>query len=70
MTEEEKIKIAAEILRDHLQDVEYSLVYERENLADESEDTWKEIHNLVNSAQIFVTWPEKDYEYQVAGAPD
>jgi len=70
MTEEEKRDHAARILGLHVQDVEYSMIYEDDELAEESEEVQQEIHDLVNSAQIFVTWPSSNSEYQIAGAED
>lgn len=67
MTEEEMRDHAARLLGEHQQNLEYSLVYEDDELQDESEETQLAIHGLMNSAQIFVTWSDSDSEYQVAG---
>ncbi len=70
MTEEEKRDHAARILELRVQDIEYSMVYEDEELSKESKEVQIEIHGLLNSAQIFVTWPASNSEYQIAGAED
>lgn len=69
MTPAELQEHAARILGQAVTDVEYSNVYEDDELSEVSEADQRTIHNLVNSAQIFVTWPTADTEYQVAG-PD
>ena len=70
MTPAELQEHAARILGQVVSDVEYSYVYEDDELAEASEDDQRAVHDLVNSAQIFVTWPQADTEFQVAGPDD
>lgn len=70
MTPAELQEHAARILGQVVADVDYSYVYEDDELVEASEDDQRAVHELLNSAQIFVTWPHADTEFQVAGPDD
>lgn len=54
MTQDEIEQHAERIADTHLQDCEYSIVYEDEELEEASEDDWKAIHRHIQTRLVTV----------------
>lgn len=67
---EEKRDHAARLLSLLVQDPEYSLVYEDDDLSEEDEDVQLSILDLIASATVTVSWPDSEAVYTVAGETD
>lgn len=67
---EEKRDHAARLLGTVIEDPEYSFVYEDDELMDEPEEVQREIHDLMATAIVTVTWPGMDDYYVIAGEED
>ena len=52
LTEEEITKHALRIAQSHLEDAEYSIVYEDEELEDATEDDWRAVHNKISNLAV------------------
>lgn len=64
LTESEKFDHAARLVLELVEDPEFSRVYEDEELEGLSEEEQKEIHDLMFEAQVTVTFPGADVEYE------
>lgn len=56
MTNDEKRGVARRLILEWNYDYEYSLVYEDEALQDEDEQTLGEIFDMMNEANVEVSW--------------
>ncbi len=54
MTQEQIEQIAERIAEEHLSDIEYSVVYEDEELEEASEEDWKAIHSHIQTRLVTV----------------
>lgn len=67
---EEQEAHAARLFSLIVEDPEYSLVYEDEDLAEDDEDVQRSILELMASATITVSWLDSEDVYAIAGTSD